>query len=154
MKLIKCVLFGVLIVLSGCRQQEIQGYDVQILIDKMQHAIDEKDADLLKSLFVNDVVIEMTLPNNMGGHKTIPLDRYIRDLKKGWAMGIEQSYEVVKLDYKVSEDRYSAVVTDVVVEQAIVNGQVIMTSRTSEEFEVVLVEGEPRISKLSAVVEI
>lgn len=154
MKLIKCVLFGVLIVLSGCRQQEIQGYDVQILIDKMQHAIDEKDADLLKSLFVNDVVIEMTLPNNMGGHKTIPLDRYIRDLKKGWAMGIEQTYEVVKLDYKVSEDRYSAVVTDVVVEQAIVNGQVIMTSRTSEEFEVVLVEGEPRISKLSAVVEI
>ncbi|MCP4261238.1 MAG: nuclear transport factor 2 family protein [Ketobacter sp.] len=148
----KVFIFVVLFVL-GCGQEKIHEYQVNMLADDMKKAVEERDADKLHALFSEDAFIEVTFPKEMGGTKQLPLNRYIDDIRKGWSMGIDQTYEIKDLQIEISDNHSTAYITDTVVEEASYNGNKIASAETSEKIEVIMIDGKPKIKSLYAVVK-
>ncbi len=149
----KCFVFLFAFVLLGCNGPKLQEHQIDTLISDMRTAVEEKDAELLRAQFAADAQIEFVLPAQLGGGKQYDLDTYINDVAAGWRMGIDQTYKVEDLQIDIAEDGQTAVITDVVFEDAIVNGEVVMSSKTKEKIQLVMVEQEPKVKHLYAEME-
>ncbi|WP_290575494.1 hypothetical protein [Ketobacter sp.] len=148
-----CALF-MLVILVGCNEPKIQEYELDMLISAMRSAVEEKDATLLRAQFTDDAVIEIAFPAQLGGNKRYSLDGYIKDVAAGWRMGIDQTYRVEDLQMQIADDGQTAVITDVVYEDAIHKGQVVMSSKSAERIEVKRVDKALKITKIFGDVEL
>lgn len=138
----------ILVVIFGCNEPKILEYELDMLVSSMRDAVDQKDIDKLRSQFTDDATIEMVMPAELGGNKRYAIGSYLKDVAAGWNMGIDQTYRVENLQMQIADDGQSAVISDTVYEDALVKGQVIMSSKTEEKIEVVRVGKEIKIKKI------
>lgn len=142
-----CLLFFV-ILLYGCNEPKIQEYELDRLVSSMRSAVEQQDIEMLRGQFASDAVIEINMPAELGGKVRYSVETYLKDVATGWKMGINPTYRVEDLTFRIAEDGQSAVITDVVYEEASHNGKVVMSTKTQETIDVIRIEDEIKVKKV------
>jgi len=141
-----------LVLLSACGGSpdfELTQGSVNALIDSVELAIKNKDANAVASHFTSDAVITMSMPSELGGDQTWSIDEYRAMLESGWsaAMPMTSTHEMKDLNITI-HDANNAFVTDTMIEVVSMNGNVIMSTRTEEETVVVVENGSAKIKSV------
>lgn len=141
-----------LVLLSACGGSpdfELTEGSVKALIDSVEVAVKNKDANAVASHFTQDAVITMNMPNELGGDQVWSVDEYRTMLEHGWAapMPMTTTHEMKDLNITI-HDANNAFVTDTMIEKVTMNGNVIMSTRTEEETVVVIESGSAKIKSV------
>ncbi len=124
------------------------------MLDGLQLAVKSQNVDGVLIHFTEDAKIDFDYPMALGGDMNIEIDEYGKMLKMAWAMPAEYAYEVSDINIVMSADGTQATVTDRVNESMSMQGQIIMSTETTETLEVVITDGIAKISRLHGAAEI
>ncbi|GAB1266389.1 hypothetical protein NBRC116493_32740 [Aurantivibrio infirmus] len=142
---------GLLLILSACSSSsdfELNQENVKALIDSVELATKNRNAEGVVSHFTDDAVISINMPSDMGGNQVWNLSEYKTMLEKGWAVPVSYTHELKDIEITI-HDANNAFVTDTVVEEIIMNGSVVMSTRTDEETVVVVEDGRAKIKSVT-----
>lgn len=117
---------------------------VQQVINAVEVATNQLDPHALGAMMADDVVIELNI-NMLGQQQVVSpnKDEYIEVLSQAWTHFEGYQYQRTETDIDLHEDR--AVVRAKVRESMVINGQKV-AGTSSEEVEIRLVGGEPKIT--------
>lgn len=138
--------------LVACSSPKLTEPAIATMLSDMTESIAKRDADALVSHFTPDATITVVMPPAAGGTMQLSVAQYKRLLVDAWKAATNHSYEVSDVTIELSPDGASARVTDTVRETLSMFGQ-RLTTTSSEQIDVILRDGKPRIISLTATVQ-
>ncbi|WP_162844088.1 hypothetical protein [Sinobacterium caligoides] len=120
------------------------------MLDAIKSAGRDRDSVKLTSFFTSDAVIVIDLPANMGGRMEMGVTQYREQLSQTWSLPAEFTFDVEDESYTISKDGKSAEASSTMIEEVMMGGRVIISSRSKEEMRIVAVDGKPAISNVYA----
>jgi hypothetical protein len=142
------LLFTLVLVAPWTQAAEILTQDsVKRLMESVYTNIGKQDPKSVVRDFTNDAQITLDLPERLGGHIKMNIERYQAMLRQTFAIASHYEFEVRNTKIYISSDQRTATVTEEIHEKMQSNGITIVSS-TTQTANIVLDADKPKLKKL------
>ena len=123
-------------------QESVKG-----LMKSIYANLEKQDPESVVRDFTNDAQITLDLPEQLGGHIKMNIERYQAMLRQTFAIASHYEFEVRNTKVNISSDQRTATVTEEIHEKMQTNG-ITIVSTTAQTANIVVDADKPKVKKL------